>query len=181
MQVLGISGSLRRGSYNTALLKVAAGLAPEGMRIEIADISGIPIFNADQMESEPEAVRSFKERIAKADALLIATPEYNYSIPGVLKNAIDWASKPGDTSPLVGKPVAIMSASTGMIGGERAQLHLRQIFIALDMRAVNRPEVIVTFAAQKIDAEGNLSDQHAKELIAELLKALARLVGPEQK
>ena len=118
-------------------------------------------------------MKLFKSKIKAADAILMVTPEYNYSVPGVLKNAIDWASRPYGDNSFEGKPVAIMSASTGMLGGARAQYHLRQSFVFLDMHPVNRPEVIVTFAPQKFDENGKLTDEQAKKLIVDLLTALA--------
>jgi chromate reductase len=173
ISILGFAGSLRRASYNRALLRAALELLPEDTSLEIFELEGIPPLNQEQEASPPERVKEFKKRIKAADALLIATPEYNYSVPGVLKNAIDWASRPYGDSAFEGKPVAIMSASTGMLGGARAQYHLRQSFVFLDMHPVNKPEVFVTFAPQKFDSEGRLLDKTARKLIAELLAALA--------
>jgi chromate reductase len=172
VRILGFAGSLRNGSYNRALLRAAIELAPEQATIEPFDLSDIPPFNADTEQKPAPAVVDFKARIKAADAILIVTPEYNFSIPGVLKNAIDWASRPHDDNSLEGKPVALMSASTGMLGGARAQYHLRQTFVFLNMFPINRPEVIVTFARQKFDSEGRLLDEKAKELIVQLLQAL---------
>jgi chromate reductase, NAD(P)H dehydrogenase (quinone) len=123
----------------------------------------------------PEKVKEFKAKIRAANAILIATPEHNYSVPGVLKNAIDWASRPHGDNSFEGKPAAIMSASTGMLGGARAQYHLRQIFVFLDMYPVNRPEVFVNFAGQKIDEQGKLTDETARNIIKQLLEALVAL------
>jgi chromate reductase len=173
ISILGFAGSLRRGSYNRALLRAALELLPANASLAIFEPEGIPPFNQDLEGSPPEKVKEFKRRIKAADALLIATPEYNYSVPGVLKNAIDWASRPYGDNAFEGKPVAIMSASTGMLGGARAQYHLRQSFVFLDMHPVNRPEVLVTFAPQKFDSEGKLLDEPARKFIAELLAALA--------
>jgi len=172
LNILGFAGSLRRDSYNKALLRAAAELAPEGAKIEIFDLEGIPPFNADLERSMPERVLEFKANIKAADAILIVTPEYNYSVPGVLKNAIDWASRPYPDNSFDLKPAAIMSASTGMLGGSRAQYHLRQTFVFLNMRAVNKPEVMVTFAAEKFK-DGKLTDERTKELIKLLLTNLA--------
>ncbi len=172
VRILGFAGSLRKDSYNRALLRAATGLVPDDASMETYDISAIPPFNQDLEKTPPPAVAEFKARIKAADAILIVTPEYNYSIPGVLKNAIDWASRPYGDSAWEGKPVALMSASTGMLGAARAQYHLRQTFVFLNMHPVNRPEVIVTFAAQKFDAEGKLLDEKTKELIGQLFKAL---------
>jgi chromate reductase len=173
--ILGFAGSLRKGSYNKALLKAAEELLPEEAKLEIFDLEGIPPFNQELESRMPEKVKEFKAKIRDADAILIATPEHNYSVPGVLKNAIDWASRPYGDNSFEGKPAAIMSASTGMLGGSRAQYHLRQIFVFLDMRAVNRPEVFITFAGQKIDEQGKLTDETSRKLIKQLLEALIYL------
>ena len=170
--ILGFAGSLRHGSYNRALLREALELVLHDANLEIFEINGIPPFNQDLESSPPEEVKEFKRKIKAADALLIVTPEYNFSIPGVLKNAIDWASRPYGDSAFEGKPVAMMSASTGMLGGARAQYHLRQSFVFLNMYPVNKPEVFVTFATQKFDESGSLIDGKAKELIRELLDTL---------
>ncbi len=172
VNILGFAGSLRKGSYNKALLRAAVEIALKDARLEIFDLEGIPPFNQDLEQSPPGKVKEFKSKIKSADAILIATPEYNYSIPGVLKNAIDWASRPYGDNALEGKPVAMMSVSIGMLGGARAQYHLRQCFVFLDMHPINRPEVMVTFAPQKFDDKGRLTDEKAKELIKGLLEAL---------
>src|SRR4030065_2458040 len=172
VKILGFVGSLRKGSYNKALMRAAVNLAPEEATIEVFDLEGIPPFNQDLESQPPHVVKEFKAKIRKADAILIASPEHNYSIPGVLKNAIDWASRPYGDNSFEGKPVAVMSASTGMLGGARAQYQLRQVFVFLNMYPLNRPEVFVTFANQKFDKKGELTDEKAKELIKELLEAL---------
>ncbi len=172
VNILGFAGSLRHGSYNRALLRVAAELVPKEAKLEIFDLEGIPLFNQDLEKSVPEKVKEFKARIKSADAILVVTPEHNYSIPGVLKNAVDWASRPYGDNSFEGKPVAVMSASTGMLGGSRAQYHLRQVFVFLNMHPINKPEVMVTFANQKFDEKGRLTDEKAKELIKQLLEAL---------
>jgi chromate reductase len=172
VNILGFAGSLRKASYNKALLRATEELLPKDARLENFDLEGIPPFNQDLENSPPEKVKEFKRKIRAADALLIATPEYNYSIPGVLKNAIDWASRPYGDNAFEGKPVAVMSASIGMLGGARAQYHLRQTFVFLNMLPVNRPEVMVAFAPQKIDAQGKLTDEQSRKLIAELLQVL---------
>jgi chromate reductase len=146
---------------------------PSGTRLESFDLEGIPPFNQDLEATAPEKVKEFKRSIRAADAILIVTPEYNYSVPGVLKNAIDWASRPYGDNAFQDKPAALMSASIGMLGGARAQYHLRQSFIFLNMYPLNRPEVFVTFASQKFDNEGKLTDEKSKEVIRELLKSLA--------
>jgi chromate reductase len=175
VKILGIAGSLRKASYNKSLLHEALVLLPENVELEIFDIEGIPLFNQDLVNSPPDCIKELKTKVGYADAIIFATPEYNFSIPGVLKNVVDWVSRANGENSWQGKPVAIMSASTGLIGGERAQLHLRQCFVYLDMHAVNRPEVIVAQAAQKIDNNGNLTDEHTKEKIKELLVALVEL------
>jgi chromate reductase len=172
VNMLGFAGSLRKGSYNKALLRAAAELVPKGATLEIFDLEGIPPFNQDLESAMPERVKEFKSKIKSADAILIVTPEHNYSIPGVLKNAIDWASRPYGDNSFEGKPVAIMSASTGMLGGARAQYHLRQVFVFLDMHPVNKPEVLVTFANQKFDPDGRLTDEKTKELTKKLIDTL---------
>ena len=170
--ILGLAGSLRNRSYNKSLLRTAVELCPKDAKIEVFDLEGIPPFNQD-LESQPsERVKEFKKRIKAADAILIATPEYNYSIPGVLKNAIDCASRPYGDNSLEGKPVAIMGASIGMSGTARAQYHLRQCFVFLNMYPLNRPEVMVTFAPEKFDENGNLKDERVRKLITDLLSAL---------
>src|SRR5580698_1173079 len=173
MKILGISGSLRKASYNTAALRVASEVAPEGVTIEIADISEIPLYNDDvRAQGYPAAVERFREQIRAADALLFATPEYNYSVSGVLKNAIDWASRPPD-QPLAGKPVAIMGASGGPVGTARAQYHLRQTCVFLNMHVVNKPEVMIGGAPAKFDAELRLTDETTRGFIRDLLTSLA--------
>lgn len=183
LNILGFAGSLRNDSYNRALLRVAADLVPKDVKLDIFDLEGIPPFNQDLENSIPEIVKEFKARIRSADAILIATPEHNYSIPGVLKNAIDWASRPYGDNSFDGKPVAVMSASTGMLGGARAQYQLRQVFVFLNMHPLNRPEVFVTFANQKFDEKGKLTDEKTKEFIKQLLQALvawARKLGNQE-
>jgi len=170
--ILGFAGSLRKNTYNKALLRAATELMPKDAKLEIFDLEGIPPFNQDLETQMPEKVKEFKAKISAADAILIATPEYNYSIPGVLKNAIDWASRPYGDNSFEGKPVAVMSASIGMLGGARAQYHLRQTFVFLNMYPINRPEVIVTFASQKIDEKGRITDETTREFIRELLENL---------
>jgi chromate reductase len=172
MTILGIAGSLRKTSYNRAALRAAQQLVPAGARLEIFDLEGIPLFNQDEEGPPPERVGQFKQRIRAADAILIVTPEYNYSIPGVLKNAIDWASRPYGDSAWEGKPVAIMGASLGALGTSRAQYHLRQVFVYLNMYALNRPEVMISNAAQRFDEKGNLKDEETKSNIQKLLQAL---------
>lgn len=170
--VLGFAGSLRKDSYNKSLLRAAVDLAPDDMKLETFDLEGIPSFNQDLEMKMPVKVKEFKAKIRAADAILIVTPEYNYSVPGVLKNAIDWASRPYGDNAFEDKPVAVMSASGGMLGGARAQYHLRQSFVFLNAHLLNKPEVIVTFANEKIDENGKLTDETTRKKVKELLKAL---------
>lgn len=171
--ILGISGSLRQGSYNTAALRAAAELLPPGARLIEADISDLPLYNDDvRAAGWPPAVQRFRQQIADADAILFSTPEYNYSISGVLKNAIDWASRPPQ-QPFEGKPAAIMGASPGAIGTARAQYHLRQIGVFLDLKFLNRPEVMIGGAADRFDADGKLTHEPTREFIKTMLSALS--------
>ena len=172
MKVLGISGSLRAGSFNTAALRAARELTPDGLTVEPFDIAPIPLYNEDVYQKGfPPPVADFRARIKAADALLICTPEYNYSVPGVLKNAIDWASRPPD-QPFDGKPIALLSASPSFTGGARAQYHLRQIFVYLNPHILNRPEVMISAAPSKFDAAGKLTDDKTRDQIRKLLDAL---------
>ena len=173
LKILGFAGSLRKGSYNRSLLRSATQLLPSDTILEIFDLSEIPPYNQDHDNNMHPKVKEFKTKIRESDALLIATPEYNYSVPGVLKNAIDYASRPYGANSFDDKPVAIMSASIGMLGGARAQYHLRQMFVFLNMHPVNVPEVIVTFASDKFDSEGNLLDKNAKGFLTQLLQNLS--------
>jgi chromate reductase len=175
IQILGFAGSLRKNSYNKALLRAAAELMPKDAVLETFDLEGIPPFNQDLETQPPEKVKDFKAKVKAADAILIVTPEYNYSIPGVLKNAIDWASRPYPDNAFNDKSVAMMGASTGMLGTARAQYHLRQCFVFLNMHTVNKPEVMVNYAQEKFDADGRLKDEKARKRIAELIESLIAL------
>ncbi len=176
IKVLGVAGSLRKESYNKSLLKAAIELHPENMNIEIFDITDIPLYNEDvHAIGEPEAVKIFKNKIAESDGLLIVTPEYNYSIPGVLKNAIDWASRPAAESPLSGKPLAIMGAG-GRMGTVRAQSHLRQVAVFTNMLALNKPEVLVSIAGEKFDKDGKLTDERTRTQVKNLLDAFIKWI-----
>jgi len=170
--ILGIAGSLRQQSFNRGLLRAAQELAPDGATIETFELDGIPGFNQDEEGQPPTKIVELKQRIRSADAILFVTPEYNYSVPGVLKNAIDWASRPYGDSAWNGKPVAIMGASVGTIGTARAQYHLRQMFVFLNMYAVNQPEVMLSNAHKHFDQHGRLTDETAKKLIRQLLDEL---------
>ncbi|MBN9561472.1 MAG: NAD(P)H-dependent oxidoreductase [Alphaproteobacteria bacterium] len=172
VKVLGISGSLRKGSYNTATLRAAGELAPSGVTLETFDIAPIPLYNEDvRAQGFPSPVEDFRARIKAADAILIVTPEYNYSIPGVLKNAIDWASRPPE-QPFDGKPIALMGASIGALGTARAQYHLRQSFVFMNGLVLNRPEVMISAAGTRFDSQGKLTDEKSRELITALLTGL---------
>jgi chromate reductase len=172
VRILGIAGSLRRQSYNRALLRAATQLAPEGAAIDIFELDGIPPFSEDDEQDPPAKVVEMKRRIREADAVLFVTPEYNYSIPGVLKNAIDWAARPYGDSAWSGKPAAIMGASPGRIGTARAQYHLRQVMVFLNMFPLNQPEVMVGAANERFDAEGNLTDEQTREYVRRLVQSL---------
>ena len=170
--VLGICGSLRQGSFNKAALRAAIEEKPPGMTIETADIGSIPLYNEDvRALGFPPPVGELRAQIAAADALLFVTPEYNYSMTGVLKNAIDWASRPPD-QPFAGKPVAIMGAAAGMSGSARAQYDLRRSCVYLDMHPLNKPEVQIGQAQTKFDASGRLTDDAARGFIRDMLVAL---------
>jgi chromate reductase len=172
ISILAFGGSLRKGSYNKALLGAAQEMVPNDARLEVFDITGIPIFNQDLETNPPAVVKEFKAKIRAADAVLIATPEYNYSIPGFLKNAIDSASRPYGDNAFDGKSVAFMGASVGMLGTARAQYHLRQSCVFLNMHPLNQPEVMVPFAQDKVDENGRVTDQKTRDKIKELLEAL---------
>ena len=173
--VCGIAGSLRRKSYNRALMRAAQELSPAGMEIRVFDrLAEIPLYDQDVEDAGiPEPVAALKSAIAEADALLIATPEYNHAVPGVLKNAVDWASRPPRGSVLNDKPAAIFGASTGITGTARAQSQLRQSFVFTRTHALLQPEVLVFRAAEKFDGEGRLVDEKTREMVGRLLQALA--------
>jgi chromate reductase, NAD(P)H dehydrogenase (quinone) len=175
MNVLGISGSLRQGSFNTMALRAAQQLAPEGMTIEIADIRPIPLYDDDvRAQGFPASVLALKEKVRAADAVLIVTPEYNFSIPGVLKNTLDWLSRPPEP-PFDGETVAIMGASPGPVGTARVQYHLRQVMVFLNAFVVNKPEVFISNAAGKFNDKGELTDETTARFIGELLVSLQKL------
>ena len=172
-KIIGISGSLRKDSYNSALLRAAQELLPEEMTLEIADISSVPLYNGDLEASHfPESVLALREKIQKADGLLLAMPEYNYSMSGVLKNTIDWLSRPVNNSVVLSeKPLALMGASLGMMGTARALYHMRQTAVFLNMHLLNRPEVFISFANTKFDEHLKLTDAPTRDIIAQLLKS----------
>ena len=171
-RILAFAGSLRAHSFNLGLIRAAQDSAPPDVAFDVFDLAGIPLFNQDLEREPPPAVIAFKAAIAAADGVLIATPEYNYSVPGVLKNALDWASRPPRDQPFVGKPVALMSAG-GRFGGVRAQLQLRQIGHGMGMLILSRPEVIVEKASEKFDSSGNLTDTGVRDHVHGLVEALA--------
>lgn len=176
-EVLGLSGSLRKGSYNTALIRACQSLAPDGMTITLGDLSDLPMYNADVHEAGlPPAVAAFMDQLRSADGLVIACPEYNRSVPAVLKNAIDWASKT-PPQPFDGMPVAIMGASRGILGTIMANHHLRQIFVYLNARTINGPEVLVGKAPDKFDADGKLIDEATRTFVADHLARLDAVIA----
>ena len=174
VRILGMSGSLRKASYNSAALRAAATLLPEGASLEIFDLAPIPLYNDDvRAAGYPPAVQEFRTKIEAADAILFVTPEYNYSMSGVLKNAIDWASRPPGP-PLTRKAVGIMGATMGLWGTTRAQYHLRQVCVFLDLWPINKPEVLIAQAQTKFNDKGELTDEATRKLMQE---HLANLVG----
>ncbi len=175
IKILGFAGSLRNDSYNKSILRAATELLPENTELEIFDLKDIPMYNQDLDGQAQSSVSEFKDKIKSADAILIATPEYNYSIPAVLKNAMDWASRPYGDNSFDGKPLGIMGASIGNIATARAQYHLRQTCVFLNMHVVNQPEVMVGVAQDKIDSNGVLTDEKTKEIIKSLLEKLVEL------
>ncbi|MDE2235780.1 MAG: NAD(P)H-dependent oxidoreductase [Gammaproteobacteria bacterium] len=173
LKCIALVGSLRKGSYNRLLLRAALELKPADLEIEEFHIGQIPLYNEDLREMGfPPQVEALREKIRKADALLLITPEYNYSMSGVLKNAIDWASRPPD-QPFNDKPAAIMGASGSILGTGRAQYHLRQTCVYLNLHVLNKPEVMIARAGDKFDVNGRLTDETARKLISELLANLA--------
>ena len=176
VKILGIAGSLRKESYNRFALKAAQELVPDNAVLNLVELHDIPVFNQDNEMTLPAAVLEFKQKILEADAILFATPEYNFSIPGGLKNAIDWASRPSGESAWLGKPAAIMGVSSGKLGTARAQYHLRQILVSQDMHVVNKPEVMIDNAAQQFDQNGKIINEMTVKMIQKLLIALIKLV-----
>ena len=178
MRIFAISGSLRAGSYNTALLRAAEELAPEDMQFDHYErLADLPAYNQDlDGDDPPEVVTDLRDRIHSSDGVLIATPEYNYSIPGGLKNAIDWASRPSASSSLLYKPVALMGAAPTNFGTVRAQLALRQCFVWIDAKVVVKPEVIVFRAQDRFDADGKLTDETTAAMVRDLMTALRDII-----
>jgi len=169
MQILGISGSLRKASYNTAILRACAELMPSGMTLTIAEIGDLPLFNQDVFDAGlPASVQRVRNAITAADGLLIASPEYNFSVTPALKNAIDWASRPPNPC-FTNKPIALFSASGGPLGGARVQYDLRRILGQLWGHVLPRPEVFIGSVQTKVDAQGKLTDETTKKFLTELL------------
>ena len=184
LKVVGIAGSLREHAYSTGLLQAAVELAPEEMRIEVGAIQGFPLFNEDEDQRPPEPVRRLKSQVRAADAVLFSINEHNYGLSAAEKNVIDWISRPYGDNAWDGKPAGILSASVGMIGGARAQYALRQSMVFLNMFPINRPEVMVPFAADKFDPNGRLKDEATRKFIADHLRELGRftrLVAPKRR
>ena len=181
---VGLSGSLRKGSYNTALLNAITGLLPQDTTMQIASVADIPLYNADldlpAASARPPIVQAFRDQLAKADALVIVSPEYNYSIPGGLKNAIDWASR-GEDSPMLRKAVVVMGATPGMWGTIRMQMAFQPVFLFLDMKPVLKPEVLIAQAKNKFNEQGQLTDATSIDLVRKKLEALRNLVVNEKK
>ncbi len=179
IQLVGLSGSLRKGSFNTMLLKAASQLLPNDVSMDIVSIADIPLYNADldlpAAKQRPDVVEHFRKMLTDADGILISSPEYNYSIPGGLKNAIDWASR-GEDSPLLRKPIAVIGATTGLWGTARMQLAFHAVYLFLDMKPVYKPEVLVAQAEKKFDKDGNLIDEMAKKLVRQKLEALKEMI-----
>jgi chromate reductase, NAD(P)H dehydrogenase (quinone) len=174
IHVVGLCGSLRAGSFNARLLRAAGTLVPEGMSLTVADIAPLPFYNADLVPAPgawPPPVQAFRDQLAAADAYLFVSPEYNYSVPGALKNALDWASRPPGP-PMATKPCAIMGITTGMFGTVRMQMHLRQVCVFMDLHPLNKPEVLVPKAEGKFDADGRLVDEETRKMVGTQLVAL---------
>lgn len=172
LSILGISGSLRRQSYNTGALRAAAELMPEGATLDIFDLGDIPVYNQDADQDMPASVVEFKRRIREADALIFATPEYNYSVPGILKNAIDWASRPYGDNSFEKKPAAVMGASISSFGTARAQYDLRKVLTCLDVYTINKPEVLIANAQERFDEQGKLTDETTRKFIRDMNETL---------
>lgn len=182
LRVVGIAGSLRRSSYNRALLCAAQQLTPPSLVIEIELLDHVPMFNADLDGADtPEAVVRLRQSVREADGLLLVTPEYNHGVPGVMKNAIDWLSQPLAQSALDGKPTAIMGASTGLAGTARGQSQLRQSFVLTNTPAMLRPEVLVGRAQDKFDASGRLIDEPTRRFLRGFLEQFAGWIEQQQR
>ena len=180
-RVVAFAGSLRRRSFNRSLIEAAREIAPPGLTIESAEIGGLPFYDADlEAQGDPPAVSGFKTALASADGILIATPEYNDGIPGVLANALDWGSRLPGRSPLAGKPVMVMGASPSQVGTARAQLHLRQVLSHVQARVLPPPELLVARAHERFDAELRLTDESTRRLLADLLRRFTLWIARER-
>ncbi|HEX5963056.1 MAG TPA: NAD(P)H-dependent oxidoreductase [Gemmatimonadales bacterium] len=180
-RIAAFAGSLRRGSFNRALINAAEELAPEGMTIDPIEIGGLPFYNADvEAQGDPPEVAAFKAALQQADGVLIATPEYNDGLPGVLTNAIDWGSRLPGRSPLIGKPVAIIGASPSQTGTARAQLHLRQLLGHVQARVLPPPELLVAKAHERFDAGLRLKDEGTRKVLSDLLARFSRWIARER-
>lgn len=182
LRVVGIAGSLRKASYNRSLLRAAQQVAPERLRIEIHELDAIPLFNEDvEQAGVPEGVTALRQAIAEADGLLIATPEYNHGVPGVMKNAIDWLSRPPRGSVLSGKPAALLGASPGMTGSARGQSQLRQAFVFTNTPAMLQPEILVARAHEKFDDQGRLTDEKTRQFLGQFLERFVEWIDRLEK
>lgn len=174
LRFLAVAGSLRAGSYNRALLRAVRDVAPDDVEVEIHELHDIPLYNADvEREGDPEPVRLLKDALREADALVVATPEYNHGMPGVTKNVIDWLSRPPKDAPLAEKPVGILGASPGITGTARAQSQLRQSLVFANAYCMPQPEVLVYRAHEKFDDEGGLTDEKTRDFVGKWVRALA--------
>ncbi len=180
ISLIGFGASLRKESYNMKLLLECKRLLSDRANLEIVSLADFPLYSEDYDKAEPEVVKIFKEKVRKSDGFVISTPEYDFSIPGYLKNALDFSSRPPGTNPFAGKQGVIMSASMSMLGGARVQYHLRQVLGYLDTRVINRPEVFLTFANKKFDENGQLNDPSALGFLTELLNKLVDSITLEK-
>ena len=180
-RVVAFAGSLRRRSFNRALIEAAREIAPPGLTIESVEIGGLPFYDADlEAQGDPPVVTEFKTALASAEGVLIATPEYNDGVPGVLINALDWGSRLPGRSPLAGKPTVVMGASPSQVGTARAQLHLRQVLGHVQARVLPPPELLVARAHERFDAELRLTDEGTRRLLADLLRRFAIWIARER-
>lgn len=175
--LLGISGSLRKQSYNNSLLVAAKELLPAHCKLIIADLSELPCYNQDLENPLPPSVERLKQQIKEANGVLLATPEYNYSMSGLMKNVLDWVSRPYGNNTWDGKPVALMGASMGLQGTSRAQYHMRQVFVALNIKTFNRPELMISAASDKFDGEGKLQDPKTRQKLQEFLTGFLQFLN----
>jgi chromate reductase len=176
LDIVGLCGSLRAGSFNRMALEFAGTMTPEGMALDIADIRAVPPFDADVLAGGfPPQVSALRERIRRADGVLIATPEYNFSIPGVLKNALDWVSR-GNDQPFAMKPVAIMSASPGPLGGARVQYDLRRVLLFMNAMVLAKPEVFIGMVNTKFDANRQCIDDSTRKFVSDQLRSFERWI-----